>query len=271
MPESSGVLAGLPSRGRAACQHEAMSEPLLQRTGVELLDVRRLRLVEVVAPEVPPDERLAMDRVWDAAARTNPHLFDGPVVACPGLERDATGDLVLSWARTTYRRYALRRVPGATSVLPSLGAGVVQPTDDGRLLAGRMASWTSVPDRWQLPGGAVEPPDDDETFDLAALRRQAARELAEETGVDALPGDLSLWRIVRGVTGNVVVLFLAPSRPAALLHEQYAAFASAEAAAGRVPELDRITFVGSPAESAALDGPQVRFLEPVVRQYTTES
>ncbi len=162
-------------------------------------------------------------------------------------------------------------MPGATSVLPSLGAGVVQPTDDGRLLVGRMASWTAAPDRWQLPGGAVEPPDDDETFDLAALRRQAARELSEETGVDAPPGDLRLWRIVRGVTGNVVVLFLAPPRPAVLLREQYAAFASAEATAGRVPELDRITFVGSLAESAALDGPLVGFLEPVVREYRAES
>lgn len=245
-----------------------MTEPPPQRTEVELLDVGPLRLVEVDAPEVPPEERRAMDRVWEEAARTNPHLFDGPAAACAGLERDrAGGGLVVCWARTTYRRYALRRVPGATATLPALGASVLQPTDDGRLLVGRMASWTVAPGRWQLPGGSVEPPDDGEPLDLAALCRQAARELREEVGVRTLPDDLAPWRVTLGRNGNVGFLFLAPPRPASMLHEQYAALTSAETAEGREPELDRIAFVGSPAASAHLDGPRVDFLDPVVRAY----
>ncbi|WP_202971167.1 hypothetical protein [Saccharothrix sp. ALI-22-I] len=48
----------------------------------------RVRLVEAAAPRVPPEDRLTMDRVWDEAVRAKPSLFDGPVVACAGLDRE---------------------------------------------------------------------------------------------------------------------------------------------------------------------------------------
>ncbi|WP_405651294.1 NUDIX hydrolase [Streptomyces sp. RK9] len=226
--------------------------------------------METPAPEPPPWERLAMDRVWDEAVRANPSLFDGPVAACAGLTREGPHGVVLTWARTTYRRYALRRVPGATAHLPALFTDVVQPTGDGRLLVGRMARWTSAPGRWLLPGGSMEPPGDGQVLDLAALRRHASRELAEETSVESAPEALRLWLVTRGAHGGVGVLFLAPPRPAAVLRERFAALVAAETARGREPELDRIALVGSRAEVADLAGPHTGLadcLEPVVGRY----
>lgn len=246
-----------------------MTEPLPQRSGVELLDVHQLRLVEAAAPAVSSDDRLAMDRTWDETVRANPNLFDGPVAACAGLAWDAPHSLVISWARTTYRRYALRRVPGATAWLPSLFVSVAQATHGGCLLVGRMSSATAVPGRWQLPGGSVEPPADHEPLDVSGLRWHAARELAEETGIDTPPEDLTRWLVTRGEYGNVGVVFLAAPRPASVLHERFTAVVSAERASGRDPELDRIALIRSPAELPGLGGPQVDYLEPIIRRYAT--
>ncbi|WP_202919192.1 NUDIX hydrolase [Saccharothrix deserti] len=244
-----------------------MTETPRRPFGVEIVAAHRLRLVEAPAPHVSPEDRLAVDRIWDDAVRANPSFFDGPVVACAELEPDGPHGLVLTWVRTTYRSYAMRLVPGATP-LPALFVCVVQPTDDGRLLVGRMSSWTAAPGRWQLPGGSVEPPEDHEALDVTALRRHAARELIEETGLDAVPDDLTLWLVTRGKHGNVGVLFLAPPRPASLVRERFAALVASETALGRDPELDRMALVRSHAELAGLGGPQADYLEPVVRRFT---
>ncbi|MGW7258339.1 NUDIX hydrolase [Streptomyces sp. NPDC054834] len=244
-----------------------MTEP----PAVELLRARDVRLVETPPPELSPGERSAMDRVWEEAVRANPTLFDGPVAALTGLALEEPHDLVLSWTRATYRLHALRRVPGATAWLPSLFVSVVQPDDDGSLLVGRMAPWTAAPGRWQLPGGSVEPPGPAEDLDLAALRRHAARELAEEIGSDTEPDALTLRLATRGRNGSVGVLFLAPPRPASLLHERYAALAAVEKAEGHDPEFDRITLIRSPDELAALAGPYVDYLAPVVRHFAEDS
>ncbi len=205
--------------------------------------------------------------MWDKAVQANPNLFDGPVVACAGLEWDGPHSLVLSWTRVTYRHYALRRVPGATSWLPSLFVNVVQPTDDGCLLAARMSSSTAAPGRWQLPGGSVEPPEDHEVLDEAALSRHAARELAEETGIDTAPEHLNRLAVTRGEHGSIGLVFLAPPQPTSVLRERFAALVAAEQALGREPELDQIALVRSPDDLAELDGPHADYLEPVVRRY----
>ncbi|MEV5998997.1 NUDIX domain-containing protein [Streptomyces griseomycini] len=238
---------------------------MTQPSGVDLFDADRLRLVEAPPPRLSPEDRQAMDDAWDAAVRANPALFDGPVVGCTGLEREEPHGLVLTWVRATYRYYALRRVPGATVRLPSLFVAVLQPADDGRLLVGRMASWTTSPGRWQLPGGSVEPPPDGEPLDPAALRRHAARELAEETGVDTPADALTLWRATRGANGSVGILFRAPPRPAAWLHGRHATLTATERALGRTPELDRLALVRSPAD---LTGPHVSYLVPVLRRHS---
>ncbi|MFD8328247.1 NUDIX domain-containing protein [Streptomyces lydicus] len=244
-----------------------MTDPPPRASGVSLLEVQRLRLVEAVAPPVPSEERLAMDRAWGEAVQANPSLFDGPVVACAGLGREEPHSSVVTWVRTTYRRYALRRVPGATSCLPSLFVSVLQPTDDGRVLVGRMSSSTAAPGRWQLPGGSVEPPPVHEPLDVAALSRHAARELGEETGVEQPAEGLTLWCLTRGTNGNVGVQFLAPSRPASLLCERFTALLSSETARDNDPELDRMALLRSEADLTALGGTHVDYLEPVIHRY----
>jgi 8-oxo-dGTP pyrophosphatase MutT (NUDIX family) len=234
---------------------------------VELLPATRIRLVETAAPELSSRHRSAMDRVWEEAVRANPALFDGPMAVLTGLERDGHDGLLLSWARATYRYRALRQVPGAP-VCASLFVSVLQPTGDGRLLIGRMAPSTAAPGRWQLPGGTVEPPHGGGRLDLAGLRAHAARELAEEIGSDTPATALTHWLTARGTRGNVGVFFVAPPRPARHLRDRYAALVGAETACGADPEFDRVELIRSSAALAALEGPHVDYLRPVVRRYT---
>ena len=244
-----------------------MTEPQVRSSGVELLEARQLHLVKAAAPRVSLEHQLAMDRVWDEAVKANPTgLFDGPVVVCAGVEWEAPESLVLFWTRVTYRHYALRRVPGAAPV-SSLFVAVVQPTDDGGLLVGRMSSSTAAPNRVQFPGGSVEPPEDHESLDEAELRRQAARELVEETGIDTAPEDLTLWVVTHGEHGNVGVFFRAPARPESVVRQRFSAVVSAETALGRAPELEKIAVVRSAADLACLAVPHVDYLEPLVRRY----
>jgi 8-oxo-dGTP pyrophosphatase MutT (NUDIX family) len=230
----------------------------------ELLVAEGLRLVEVAPPVLPAVARTAMDREWDKAVLANPALFDGPVAVCAGLSRETPDTLLVSWSRVTYRYFALRRVPGAT-VQRSLFVSVVQPAEDGRVLVGRMSSATAAPGRWQFPGGSVEPPAGHEPLDEHALRRHAALELAEETGVDLPAAELTRCLVTHGDDGQVGVHYLAPPLPADLLRERFRALVGADEALGRVPEFDRIALVGSPAELPDLAGPHVAYLEPVVR------
>ncbi|MEV6483269.1 NUDIX domain-containing protein [Streptomyces sp. NPDC051576] len=238
--------------------------------GAELLDVHRLRLVESAAPRLAPEERLAMNRVWNDLVRANPSFFDGPVLVCAGTHREGPQDLVISWARTTFRHFALRRVPGSTSWLPSFFVAVLQPADDGRLLVGRMSNSTAAPGRWQLPGGSLEPPPDGEPLDMNALHRHAARELIEETGIDTRPDDLAFWNVTRAGNGSIGVLFRAPALPAAHLRERFAAATAAEHAQGREPELDRMALIHSTDQLPDLVGPHADYLEPIVRRYAED-
>ncbi|GGW73191.1 DNA mismatch repair protein MutT [Streptomyces griseoloalbus] len=228
--------------------------------------MERLLLAEAAEPPLPPQDAEARDRVWDMAVRANPTLFDGPVVACGGLELTNPRVLRLSWVRVTYRHYALRRVSGATA-LPSLVVNVVQPTDDGRVLVARMSPSTAAPGRWQLPGGSLEPPRAGAVLDESALAGQAARELVEELGTGAAPEDLKLWVVTRGENGSVGLTYLAPALPEATLRADFTAAAAAECAQGREPELDGIALVRSPDELAGLSGPHADYLDPVVRRF----
>ncbi|MEW1866823.1 MULTISPECIES: NUDIX hydrolase [Streptomyces] len=235
--------------------------------GIDLFDVEQLLLTEAAEPPLPPQDAEARDRVWDMAVRANPSLFDGPVVACGGLKWMDPCILRLSWVRVTYRHYALRRVPGATA-LPSLFVNVVQPTDDGRVLAARMSPSTAAPGRWQLPGGSVEPPRDGAALDESALAGQAARELAEELGIDAAAEDLKLWVVTCGENGSIGLTYLAPALPEVTLRAAFAMVAAAERVQGREPELDGIALVHSPDELAGLAGPHADYLDPIVRRFS---
>lgn len=231
----------------------------------ELSEVRSVSLTEVDAPAPSPAHRLARDRLWDRAVEANPALFDGPVAACAQSLWHGQ-DLMLSWARVTYRHHALRRVPGASS-LPSLFVNVLQRTTDGRMLVAQMSSSTATPCRWQLPGGSVEPPAAGQALDEAGVRSHAARELEEELGVPAAAGSLTLWVASTGKHGSVGLTFLAPPLPARELTDRFAAVTAAEKAAGREAELAALAFVGSVSELHALQGPHADYLRPVVRRF----
>jgi len=256
------------SVARRLCEPDPVTEWLSAPGGLEVLAADRLRLVEVAAPPLSAEEQALTDRAWDEAVEAKPSLFDGPVAASGRLGWEGPGTLALSWIRTTYRRYVPREVPGASCWLPHLFVSVLQPTEEGALMVGRMASWTAAPGRWQLPSGTGEPPKDAVTpLDLADLRALAARELREETGAEIPPADLRLWRVTHGPQGDVGALFLAPPRPAAWLREQHAALIRAERAMGRHPELEEIAFVHTSDDLAALGQHRADYLEPVLRQY----
>ncbi|WP_235882313.1 hypothetical protein [Streptomyces apricus] len=122
-----------------------MTQPLLQPR-VDVLHARELRLVEEPLPPLSPEHEQVLDRIWEEKAQANPGLFDGPVIACAGVDHCGPDTLILRWTRVTYRHYALRWVPGARP-LPSLFVDVLQPTADGALLAVRMAPLTAAPGR----------------------------------------------------------------------------------------------------------------------------
>ncbi|MBQ0827341.1 NUDIX hydrolase [Streptomyces sp. RG38] len=201
-----------------------------------------------------------MNRKWEELTAANPALFDGPVVVCTGVEWKDLETVILSWCRATYRLLVLRLDPDHAVPAPSVFVSVAQPTDDGQLLVGRMAASTVGAGRWQLPGGTIEPPEGDAGLDVDALSRHAARELAEEIGLDVPHGDLALWAVTRGNWGNIGLHFRAPARSAKTLEGAYAALVSSDIEQGRVPELDRIDFIRSQADIAGLGGPTADFL-----------
>jgi len=237
-----------------------MSDP------VELFGPRALRLVEAEIPSLPPEVRAGMDRTWDRAVRAKPALFDGPAVACLGLEREED-TLLLRWARVSYRYRALRRVPGAPWLPTSVFVTVLQPTDEGTLVVGRPSGWTAEPGRWTLPGGGAEPPADGAELGVPGLRGHAARELFEETGIKVVPDDLNLFAVSRGRHGSIGVHFLAPRLPEQLVLDHHARLCEAEIAGGGEPELDRLATVGSEAETVAL-GRVFDYLPPLVARFT---
>ncbi|WP_231873159.1 MULTISPECIES: NUDIX domain-containing protein [Kitasatospora] len=224
-----------------------------------------MRLAETAAPALSAEHEAAMDRMWEKAAQANPSLFDGPAVVCTALEQ-YDRQVELSWARTTYRRFALRRVPGAP-VVSSVFVSVAQPVEDGRLVIGRMSGSTAAPGRWQLPGGNVEPPQPGTELDETELRRQGVKELAEEVGITAAPDQLTLLAITRGENGNIGVHYLAPALSEKDVHEKFAALVASELSRGSTPELDELTLAAFPGELESAVGQHVDYLAPLLERY----
>lgn len=208
---------------------------------------RRIDFVECPPPPLTADEHREVDRRWAATTAANPAAFDGPLVAVLGLDRPASGRTAVRWARMTYRHRALRALRPAAAVPGSVFVTVLQPTDEG-LVLGRGSRTTAAPGRWSLPGGGAEPPPPGRLLDLAALRRHAAVELAEEVGLAVPESELRLWGLTRGARyGSLGFHFLAPAVPAARVRRCHAAVVAEERARGLVPELDALAFAAPDA------------------------
>ncbi|WP_331727182.1 GNAT family N-acetyltransferase (plasmid) [Kitasatospora sp. NBC_00374] len=231
---------------------------------VEFFGPQPLVLVETAPPQVSAADRLAVDRIWARDAAANPALFDGPVIVCTGLEQQP-GRLVLSWAPLSYRYRALRQLPGTPWKPAAVFVTVLQPVTGGGLVVGRESASTAHPGRWQLPGGSVEPPPDGQQLDFEALRRHAARELAEEIGLESDPDSLRLWAVSRGEHSNIGVHLAAKPVPEGLVRRCHQALLTSMASSAE-PELEAIATVDSPTRLAAL-GPTVDYLHPVLARW----
>jgi 8-oxo-dGTP pyrophosphatase MutT (NUDIX family) len=234
---------------------------------VVLFDAVDVQFTEVPSPAFSPEILRAVDSTWEEMARANPSLFDGPVVLCSDLEYIAPR-LAVSWSRATYRYRTVRQIRGAPA-LSSMFVCVLQPTVDGRLLVGRMSKSTSSPGALQFPGGNLEPPPPGQELTMQALRRHAATELAEETGIDASPEDLALWAVARTSNGNVGFFYLAPSLPSEYVVQRHASVVVAERSAGREPEFVDVALVADAAGLGLLDGRPADYLRPLMDRFTS--
>ncbi|WP_329486546.1 nucleotide triphosphate diphosphatase NUDT15 [Kitasatospora sp. NBC_01246] len=115
---------------------------------------------------------------------------------------------------------------------PLIGAGVIVPTGDGRVLLGHRIT-AGEPPTWSLPGGKVDDPG--ESFEQAA-----ARELAEETGI-VLPA--SAMRVLAVLLDHelgrprlTAAVLAPPSLAAALVTEPHACAGWERVAIDALPE-----------------------------------
>ena len=233
---------------------------------MDLFEVSKIRFVETAGPDLPPVMRSVMDSAWHEAVRANPNLFDGPVVLCTELYQDAPGHLVVFWARATYRYRVLRKfqdAPGVSSVFVC----VLQPTQDGELLVGRMSNSTSFPGQLQFPGGNMEPTATGKPLTVDDLRRQAAVELAEEIGVQTSFEELDLWLAARMPNGNIGFFFTAPPLPNGFLIRRHASLVDAERVCGREPEFAEVTLIRGAADLGDIEGNPAEYLGQLVSQF----
>ncbi|MFI1655134.1 NUDIX hydrolase [Streptomyces sp. NPDC020472] len=242
--------------------------PGAARPPVEFLDARLLVFAEEVTPVLSSWEEREVDRLWEETTARNPATFDGPLVAALGLDRPGDGSLVVRWAPMTYRYRALRRLRPPEQVPGSVFVTVLLPTERG-LVVGRGSPATAAPGRWSLPGGAVEPPSAGMPLNTAELRRHAARELVEETGVRVAVEELRLWALTRGSRfGSLGFHYLCPPVSGALVRRLHADLSVAQARSGTGPELDEIGFAPSAAAAGRL-GVTADYLPQVFDRYFT--
>jgi 8-oxo-dGTP pyrophosphatase MutT (NUDIX family) len=164
-------------------------------------------------------------------------------------------------------RYRVLRKNSDAPALSSVFVCVLQPTQEGKLLIGHMSRSTSSPGQLQFPGGIMEPPSTGQPLTVAALRRHAAVELVEETGIRVAEEDLDLWLAARMPNGNVGFFFTAPALPDELIIQQHAALVESEHRHDREPEFSDVALVHSAGDLVAVDGNPADYLGPLVHQY----
>jgi ADP-ribose pyrophosphatase YjhB (NUDIX family) len=127
----------------------------------------------------------AIESYWDARSAANPSLYDGRVFVLRRLDV-AAGRVTATFSLERFSAFLYWRdggLPDDGKTLDGFGSAIVR-TADGAILLGRTALDTMNPGHVYLPGGFLDARDlaDATTIDLDA---SIARELAEETGLDA--------------------------------------------------------------------------------------
>ncbi|MFO1103081.1 MAG: NUDIX hydrolase [Methylocystis sp.] len=215
---------------------------------VEILEVDRLECRFVDHDWSFAEERSAMiERHWEERRRANPALYDGLVLLACRASRETDEDgariLRMSLFKTRFSRFLAWRDLGwpDKSIYNCFSMPAVRARD-GAYLLGEMGPSHSYAGQLYFPCGTPDPSDivADGRVDLAG---SLARELAEETGLDAAEARAAAtWTVVfdRQIVACVKRLdFDAPSQA---LADKVKAFLATE----REPELADAHMISSP-------------------------
>jgi hypothetical protein len=221
---------------------------------VSVVQVTRLDLRFEPAPwPFAQDHRAKIDEFFAARRRANPKLWNGRVLV---LHRWQIEDGVLQGAflETDYASFhswlAWDR-PDA-GILDCFGSAAVL-SSDGAFLLGRMASHTANAGRIYCPCGTPDP--SDIVGESVDFDRSVARELAEETGLDAGTFDAEPgWAIVQERARITAYKVLHAGVTAQTLRERVERHIAADPGS----ELAGVCMVWSPAD-----------LEPTMPDYVT--
>ena len=172
-------------------------------TEVKLNDCSNGTLFREVEVDIEKDPKLTA--WWQEFSQSNPHFFNGELIACDRCVQMGNGEIQIDWFRTTYSHY-LQRTATNPVLAPAkaLYCSVAVTTDRNRLLIGRMNKKTSSPGRLQLPGGNISLEKLNE-ITIEHCRLDASRELLEETGLFVEPNELRFWLV------KTCLLYTSPS------------------------------------------------------------
>jgi len=219
-------------------------------TDVRIERTERLVLKVATLAKRSIEDEENVSRAWRELRDSQGSLFDGPIASVVNLGRTCNTTTIY-WASTTYRYYAVRASQSyhGTSA-KSLYASVIVRTTEGAILFGKMAEHTASPNRWQLPGGTIAPPEQVATMKESYARQTALRELHEEVGLQLEPTDLRLWGIKSGGEFGDVGVFYITVMPFDVAHvrEVFERHLFTESSAGRRSELVRLEAVTAPEE-----------------------
>lgn len=192
---------------------------------VELRSCAELTFREIGRPDLDPESRAACAEHWLRRQEENPALFDGELLLATG-KRGRGEAYEVDYFQGRYSEYLWTRSSRGRAVFlaGALYVSVLAITSDGYLIAGRMATDTSTPNRVQLPGGNIEP-SSATTISISDARSQAAQELVEETGLEMPAEALSLSHLKSGGDHDDIGVFF-HTRLRLTLDEVAAAFES---------------------------------------------
>ncbi|MGD9656508.1 MAG: NUDIX hydrolase [Methylocystis sp.] len=216
---------------------------------LEILEVDRLECRFVDHHWRFAEERSAMiERHWEERRRANPALYDGLVLLACRVSRaigeDGARTLRMSFFKTRFSRFLVWRDLGwpDKSIYNCFSMPAVRARD-GAFLLGEMGPSHSFAGQLYFPCGTPDP------SDIVAgghvdLSGSLARELAEETGLDAAEARAAAnWTVVLDRQNVACIKSLDFDTPSQALASKVRAFLASESA----PELADAHMISSPA------------------------